>query len=984
MIDISKFHSLIDGISYRAQKYPQGRACVFLSADVDDFTVSNETFHQDMKNCADGLASRGIKQGDIVLLALDHKYELLSCFWGAMCCGAIPSILTYCYPGSNVDKYIKKVERMAAKVKATAVITLTDLHAAASAALTQRGCLVFTDDEIFSGAGDRVLALPKLDLEQIAFMQFTSGTTSEPKAIQFSHRAVLEHVSVIDQIPNPFNRVYVSWLPFYHDMGLISHIRSLLDGSVQISMSPLYWLQQPVIFLKAIHKYRGDVAYMPNFAFDYCAKHIREEDLTGMDLSCLQVLGNGSESVSHESMNNFVKRFSPYGFRADALSVGYGMAENVVAISTSPIGKFPRVDWVSIAGLQQNRAIPVEKDSAGARAIVSCGCPYQGIDLAIVDDEWKRLSERKVGEIIIRSNTLFKGYYLDRENTAGAFRDGWFRTGDLGYFADGQLYVCDRKKDLIIIGGRNVHPQAIENIAARVFGEAAARCVAFGVNHQRLGTEIPVLVVERRLHLDDVEEQKLVRQVMQQIFDELEVTLADIRLVSKGWVVKTTSGKVSRNPSRKKYLDEKYDQQSYAEKLSLDNLTLEKIEIIIINLFERVIAVQGIEVNDDFIKRGGDSLSALRLFLEIEDRFGYEVSPTEFFQRPTAKHLATILYRHIVGRPTAEEQRLPTVERTERKLRPKIKDLLSGLLPGWLKGMLKRSRLRLWGRFYKLKISFLTWIYGQEWVHRIFYRDRVHVLKQFYSLLENPLQSEIEFIQCSLIFDGSIPIQKVLLNEAFLQDQKYWTLQVDMDSLVKAHQEGRGIIIVGRHFRFYQWLISPALKRLEVSIRNFAIIGRMEYFLSEKIKELSREEIQRLKLSIYVDQLMKGKNVLKRGGITLVLPDEIDGISRIYFLPIHGRMHGFRGGFAELAIETGASVIPVSISVEVSKRKITALFLDPLDVGKAEMSHADRIERLINQYAAYLKNEWSICPGIVPLRLKKNHIELPPHPGPGE
>jgi len=280
MSAVPKNNSLIDAISSRVKQDPQGPAFVFLTADGREQEVSNERFYRDLRGCAFRLADRGIQPGEIILLALDHGYDLLICFWGAVCCGAIPSVLTYWRFGSDKSAYARKVENMAAAVRAQAVITLRDLHVDVDTALSKRGCRVFASEEATTGLFDQNRALPELNAEQIALMQFTSGTTSAPKAIQFSHRAVLDHVQAVAQTYQlTRDSVHVSWLPFYHDMGLIGHIQSLIHCGLQITMSPQTWLRQPDLLFKAISQYRGAIVRMPNFGFDYCTQRVRPEDI---------------------------------------------------------------------------------------------------------------------------------------------------------------------------------------------------------------------------------------------------------------------------------------------------------------------------------------------------------------------------------------------------------------------------------------------------------------------------------------------------------------------------------------------------------------------------------------------------------------------------------------------------------------------------------------------------------------------------------
>ncbi|MFA5322104.1 MAG: AMP-binding protein [Smithella sp.] len=979
MAENTPYRTLIDAVSFRNQSNPQGRAFVFLSEDGQAQVISNEQFYQEIKFCAMGLAAKGIRPGEVVLLALDHGFELINCFWGTICCGAVPSVMTYWRPGSDADVYARKIERLASAVRARAVITLPDLYLPITEVLAKICCQVFTFHDVTKASSGMNMILPEPRAEQTALLQFTSGTTGAPKAIQFSHRAVLEHVTASAQAYQMTkDSVYVSWLPFYHDMGLIGHIRALISGGMLVLMAPQTWLKKPEMLLQAIHRYRGTMANMPNFSFDYCTQRIHDEDLAGIDLSSWQVLSNGSEQVMPSSMQRFSECFAVYGFREEALAVGYGMAENVMGISATPPGQGLKVDWVLSEGLHsQNRAIPVEAGSPGARTIASCGYPYRGIELAILDDRGERLPEREVGEVAIQSNTLFRGYYLAPEASEETVQNGWFRTGDVGYCAAGQLYICDRKKDLIITGGRNVHPQAIENIATGVFKKFISRCAAFGLSDTRLGTEMPILLLERRVPTDDAEVKQLIRRVRQQVSDELEVSLADVRMVPKGWLIKTTSGKVARNSIRNKYLAEGYNIQIEDPMLSLDELTPQRLRQILTHLFEKVLGIRGVGRNDNFIELGGDSLSALRLLLEIEQRFGYEVSVTEFFEKPTVEHMTMILSRQTNEENTTETA-TPPWPHNAQQLHSRIKSQLSLFFHDWskIKNILIWQRIA--GIIYKVFLIW-RWLCGRKWFQHAFNLKKVRLIQQFYASLETPVQSEKEVLQCGLICDVPKRIRKQQLKkQIYSYWPGHWTLKANMTTLERAYQRGNGVIIVGRHLRSYinRLVRETVLERLKPN--GYTFIGRLQYFLPKGVKSLALEEQQRLKLTVFLNQMMKSKSVLKRGGVVLILPDGKGGLSRKITVPLHGRIHGFRTGFAELAMETNAAVIPVSLAVDVRKRQVAISFLEPFNIGSADMSQAERIEGLVMQYAAFLKQEWARCPGLVPFDRMRKHLDLPP------
>jgi fatty-acyl-CoA synthase len=257
-----------------------------------------------------------------------------------------------------------------------------------------------------------------------------------------------------------------------------------------------------------------------------------------------------------EDVEAFVKRFAAYGLTKSAICIGYGMSEHVAGVTWTLIGTAPAVDWVSEQGLAGGNATPVEPHSAGSRAIMSCGATLPTIQLRIVDAEGKELPDRSVGEPIVQSSILFQSYYRQPEETAQVMQGGWFHSGDLGYLSGGELFICGRKKDLIIIAGRNIHPLQLEKIAESVMGAAGRFAAAFGVTNASLGTEIAVLVCEMRQLPDEPEQERLRRQIREQVRRTLEIFVAEILFAGPGWIIRTTSGKIKRGANREKYLAE--------------------------------------------------------------------------------------------------------------------------------------------------------------------------------------------------------------------------------------------------------------------------------------------------------------------------------------------------------------------------------------------------------------------------------------------
>jgi len=533
---------------------------MFIPEDGEPQRITAAQFYASALTFSTALSEIGIGPGDLVVLVLNHSRALLSAFWGAMLGGAIPSIFPFLTEKLDPDLYMQRVRTLVEYEGAKAVITFPDFKESIASLLSGLDCRVLSLDDIPSSPAHLELGTWNSELslsDSVAFLQHSSGTTGLQKGVALSHRSVLNQIDSYSRAINLTDTdVIASWLPLYHDMGLIAgFVMPISAGVPLVLMSPFHWVRSPKILLQAIHDTRATLCWLPNFAYNHCALTIRQRDLEGLDLSSLRALINCSEPVRHHSHQLFLEKFAPYGFRESALSACYAMAENTFAVTQTPIGAPPRVEWININAYQTDHVAKLaEPDSPGAMPFVSCGTAIDGAQVAIVDPAGKRLADRRYGEIIIRSDSMLSGYYKRPDLTAEALLDGYFRTGDMGYLADGHLYLSGRHKDLIIVGGKNVYPQDLEAIANVIPGVYAGRAVAFGVDDDRLGTESVVLVCELAHDASPDEHKAIAADLRKRVVQQTEVTLADVRLVEKRWVIKTSSGKIARADNRDKYL----------------------------------------------------------------------------------------------------------------------------------------------------------------------------------------------------------------------------------------------------------------------------------------------------------------------------------------------------------------------------------------------------------------------------------------------
>lgn len=568
--------TLLDLAQRQRDQRPDATALVFIPADGTPARhITTRAFFTGAARHGQTLRRLGVRRGDLVILVMEHSEALLYAFWGALLIGAIPSIFPFLSDKLDPDLYYERVRLLITHSGARAVIASDAFYAPLAALLTHTETVIvnagrLSPDEASPGA----VAAPARDLDlpgamsisgdDVAFLQHSSGTTGLQKGVALPHRAVLNQIaSYSAAIRLSTEDVIVSWLPLYHDMGLIAgFVLPIAQGVPLVLMSPFHWVRDPKVLMQAIHDHQATLCWLPNFAYNLMALRIREGAMQGVRLDSLRAFINCSEPMRAESHRLFMERFGKHGLRPDALATCYAMAENTFAVTqgfpTPPTpnhgqGWSVTVDVISRAALMdQHQAQPAQPGDLSIE-MLSCGPPIPNCAVQIVDDARQPLPGRVVGEVAVRSDSMLSGYYRRADLTAQAMFDGWYLTGDYGYLAGGELYITGRKKDLIIVGGKNIYPQDLEHIADSVPGVKAGRTVAFGVDDPRLGTETVVMVVEAD-PLHDVDPDEVNKAVRRRVAQETEITLSDVLVVDAHWLHKTSSGKIARAANRDKYL----------------------------------------------------------------------------------------------------------------------------------------------------------------------------------------------------------------------------------------------------------------------------------------------------------------------------------------------------------------------------------------------------------------------------------------------
>lgn len=525
------------------REVPQ-RVAVFLQrAHHADLLITYERLVRGAAGVAQLLREHDVRAGEVVVIILQHDEPLVHAFWGAVLHGAIPSILPPLTEKLLPERYRKDLAALMRVTQPAAILTYSafadEVRAAIAAASSSARCIV-VDEPRFAEIDTRVLGGLSRAESDIVLLQHSSGTTGLQKGVALAHRAVFNQLDAYaPTLSLNTDDVIVSWLPLYHDMGLIAaFVMPILRRVPLVLMSPFDWVRAPARLLHAITRYRGTLCWLPNFAYTFMATRVRDRELEGVDLSSLKAVINCSEPIYQRSHELFVQRFAPYGFRREMLAASYAMAENTFAVTQTELGQPPMLNL---------------QGGVGNAGQVSSGKPLPNVVLRVLDAQRRDLPEGEIGEIAIKSDCMLSEYYHRPDATAEAFHEGFYLTGDLGYVHRGEVFVTGRKKDLIIVGGKNVYPQDLEQLASEVPGVHPGRVAAFGVFNEALGTEDVVIVAETDIE-DEEARARLAEAVREHLTRNSDVAVRVVQLVPPRWLIKTSSGKVARSANREKYL----------------------------------------------------------------------------------------------------------------------------------------------------------------------------------------------------------------------------------------------------------------------------------------------------------------------------------------------------------------------------------------------------------------------------------------------
>ncbi len=722
-----QFSTLVDLLRWRATNQPEQRIYTFLTdgeAEKDFFT------HAQLDGQARQLGSllqRQIPPGERALLIYPSGLEFISAFFACLYSGIV-AVPVYPPSTARSDRTLSRLRAIARNAGPQVILTCTALASRVQGLLAQAPELahipvVVTDESVASTAEQ--WQRPQLSQETLAFFQYTSGSTGIPKGVMVTHGNLLHNSLLVEQFClHPEAASGVTWLPLYHDLGLIGGIlQPLYAGYPSTIMAPASFLQRPYRWLQAITKYKATISGAPNFAYDLCVRKVTPQQKEGLDLSSWEIVANGAEPVRAETIERFATAFAAQGLRRSYLYPCYGLAEATLVVSAGKKGVFPAILPFQARALEQDKAVPAgQPDEKETRTLVSIGNTQseQKMRLLIVQpDTLEPCPDDSVGEIWISGPSVAQGYWGRPEETERTFAaylasssEGPFlRSGDLGFYHNGELFITGRLKDLIIIRGSNHYPQDIEQTVENC--HAALRspgCAAFSFDIEGEERLIIVQEVERTARSQNMDE--VVAVIRQTIAESHELQVYAIVLIRPGSLPKTSSGKVQRRTTREAYLDGSLDviytwQQEPDASLSLPvadvasasvalplptqeqvvplvtvndassasatsdvspqfSETTQKIQNWLIAHIAQALKVQPqqVDVHAPFSQYGMDSVQAVNLSAELEDWLRRSLSPTLVYDYPTVDVLARYLAGEAPAAPQPGVEQSPTEKLT--------------------------------------------------------------------------------------------------------------------------------------------------------------------------------------------------------------------------------------------------------------------------------------------------------------------------------
>jgi fatty-acyl-CoA synthase len=556
IVPMPDFSTLAEALAKIGELYPVN-GFTFQHQDGREAPYSFPAIERETRTRGAALQHRGLVKGDRLGIIAVEPEDFILTFLAAIRTGVIPVPM---YPPlylGRIDNYLQQTEAILQSASARFVAISRDLSAVLSSLgkRVEGFAGIVEIEELAKGEPGSSLAAVRIDPDDLAFLQYTSGSTAEPRGVMITHRCLISNIRAFVGTgldADPVRDKGVTWLPLYHDMGLIGFVLAPIYRGISVVFIPtLRFVRNPNVWMETMHAHRGTISFAPNFAFGLALRKARASDHEHWDLSCVKALGCGAEPIHAQGIREFIEFFGQrYQLPENCVAPAYGLAESTLAVTMKrwrePL-QICRIDKPIFE--KEAKAVPAEENTCFALEHVSCGAPLPGLDLAIMDRYGQVLPDFTEGEICLRGPSIGVGYFGNPEAWQAILRDGWLRTGDLGYLAAGELYVTGRIKDLIILNGRNIHPQVVEWLASEVEGVRKGCVVAFSRPGQN-GSEELVLVVEVR----GANTGKLISEIGDAVQKAIFFKPADVICLKPGSLPRTSSGKLKRHQVRRQYL----------------------------------------------------------------------------------------------------------------------------------------------------------------------------------------------------------------------------------------------------------------------------------------------------------------------------------------------------------------------------------------------------------------------------------------------
>ena len=548
--------TLIEALQWHVNAHAE-RPHIRLYSDHDDGeTITYGEFWAAAERTAAGLLALGLDRGETVVIMLPTGRDYFAGFMGVLLAGGVPVPI---YPPgrpSQIEEHLRRHVAIVDNCRAPVMITMPEaIHFARLLRGMATSLRHVVTPATLSEMPSAPQQLPQLHGHDVALLQYTSGSTGAPKGVILTHSNLLANIRAMGQMLEITSEdVFISWLPLYHDMGLIgAWLGSLYFAMHLVVMPPFSFIARPQRWFRAVHRFRGTVSAAPNFAFELCLTRLKDEDLDGIDLSSWRVAANGAEAVSPNTLEKFIDRFEKFGFRPETMMPVYGLAENAVGLAFPPLGRGPRIDRIRRDSLMRfGHAIPAENADPNAQRFVGCGHPLPYHQIRIVDATGSELPDRHQGYLQFQGPSATSGYLRAPEKTEAMFHGAWLESGDMAYIAEGEVFITGRSKDIIIHAGRNLYPEEIEGEVGIIAGIRKGRVAVFGSHDSTSGTERLIVMAETRVQ-DEERRNRLARDVNTVVTDLAGTPADDVVLAPPDTILKTSSGKIRRAASREVY-----------------------------------------------------------------------------------------------------------------------------------------------------------------------------------------------------------------------------------------------------------------------------------------------------------------------------------------------------------------------------------------------------------------------------------------------